>query len=152
LAVENSGRDRYLAEPRRDRKLSEKTTAVFGLCPNHSNVEHGGDVLNEAGFQNMDISVLPDNVDSGVRGTERGTKAHKGAATGAGTGAVVGSVVGWLLGIGAVAVPGLGLFTAFSPVLAALAGLCVGGAVGGVTGALIGMRSPEYIGNHYVDV
>jgi hypothetical protein len=52
--------------------------------------------------------------------------------------------MGWLLGIGAIAIPGLGPFIAAGPIMAALAGAGVGGAVGGIAGALIGMGIPEY--------
>jgi hypothetical protein len=45
--------------------------------------------------------------------------------------------------------PGLGPFIAAGPIMAALAGLGVGGAVGGVTGALIGMGTPEFEAKRY---
>jgi hypothetical protein len=64
---------------------------------------------------------------------------------GASAGAVLGGALGWLAGVGALAIPGLGPFIA----VAALAGFGVGGAVGGVTGALIGMGIPEYEAKRY---
>jgi hypothetical protein len=57
--------------------------------------------------------------------------------------------MGWLLGIGAIAVPGLGPFIAAGPIMAALAGAGVGGAVGGIAGALLGMGIPEYEAKRY---
>jgi hypothetical protein len=54
-----------------------------------------------------------------------------------------------LLGIGALAIPGLGPFIAAGPIMAALAGVGVGGAVGGFTGALVGMGIPEYEAKRY---
>ena len=57
--------------------------------------------------------------------------------------------MGWLVGIGALAIPGLGPFIAAGPIMAALAGAGVGGAVGGLTGALIGMGIPEYEAKRY---
>jgi hypothetical protein len=57
--------------------------------------------------------------------------------------------MGWLLGIGALAIPGLGPFIAAGPIMAALAGAGVGGAVGGIGGALIGMGIPEYEAKRY---
>jgi hypothetical protein len=57
--------------------------------------------------------------------------------------------LGWLVGIGALAIPGLGPFIAAGPIMAALAGAGVGGAVGGLTGALIGMGIPEYEAKRY---
>jgi len=57
--------------------------------------------------------------------------------------------LGWLTGIGALAIPGLGPFIAAGPIVAALAGVGVGGAIGGITGALIGMGIPEYEAKRY---
>src|SRR5207302_5988613 len=51
--------------------------------------------------------------------------------------------------IGALAIPGLGPFIAAGPIMAALAGVGVGGAVGGITGALVGMGIPEYEAKRY---
>jgi len=51
--------------------------------------------------------------------------------------------LGWLAGIGAIAIPGLGPFIAAGPILAALSGAAVGAAVGGFSGALVGMGIPE---------
>src|SRR4249919_1483083 len=57
--------------------------------------------------------------------------------------------LGWLVGIGALAIPGLGPFIAAGPIMAALAGAGVGGAVGGIAGALVGMGIPEYEAKRY---
>ena len=54
-----------------------------------------------------------------------------------------------LVGIGALAIPGVGPFIAAGPIMAALAGLGVGGAVGGLIGALVGMGMPEYEAKRY---
>src|SRR6202049_5031922 len=116
-----------------------KNTAVFGIYPNYGSLERGIDALKQAGFRNTDISALfPENVGSKDCAHEKGTKDPEGAAAGGGTGAVIGGTLGWLVGIGALAIPGLGPFIAAGPIMAALAGVGVGGAVGGLTGALIG--------------
>ena len=57
--------------------------------------------------------------------------------------------MGWLVGIGALAIPGVGPFIAAGPIMAALAGAGVGAAVGGLTGALVGMGIPEYEAKRY---
>jgi hypothetical protein len=125
-------------------------TAVFGIYPTYASVESGVDALRTAGFRNTDISVLfPENVGSKDFAHEKGTKAPEGAATGASGGAVAGGVLGWLVGIGALAIPGLGPFIAAGPIMAALAGAGVGGAVGGIAGALVGMGIPEYEAKRY---
>src|SRR5687767_10052265 len=118
---------------------------VFGLVDNELQAERIVEELRNAGFSNNDISVLfPDK--SGTRdfAHEQHTKAPEGAATGAATGGVLGGVAGWLVGIGTLAIPGLGPFIAAGPIMAALAGAGVGAAAGGLTGALIGMGIPEY--------
>lgn len=69
--------------------------------------------------------------------------------TGAGTGAVFGGTLGWMVGIGALAIPGLGPFIAAGPIMAALAGAAGGAAAGGLAGALIGMGIPEYEAKRY---
>ncbi len=129
--------------------MAEKI-AVLGIYPNYASVENGVDVLKEAGFRNADISVLfPEKVLSKDFAHKKGTKAPQGAAAGAGTGAVLGGTLGWLVGIGALAIPGLGPFVAAGPLMAALAGVGVGGAVGRIAGALIGMGIPEHEAKHY---
>jgi len=64
-------------------------------------------------------------------------------------GAILGGALGWMVGIGALAIPGLGPFIAAGPIMAALAGAAGGAAAGGLTGALIGMGIPEYEAKRY---
>jgi hypothetical protein len=124
--------------------------AVFGLVDNEAQAERIVDSLKAAGFSNNDISVLlPDKTGTRDFAHEKATKAPEGAATGAGTGTVVGGVLGWLVGIGSLAIPGVGPFIAAGPIMAALAGAGVGAAVGGLSGALIGMGIPEYEAKQY---
>jgi hypothetical protein len=130
--------------------MAGKNTAVFGIYPSYEAVEGAVDALKSAGFRNTDISVLfPENVGTKDFAHAKGTKAPEGAATGAASGAIVGGTLGWLTGIGALAIPGLGPFIAAGPIMAALAGVGVGGAVGGLTGALVGMGIPEYEAKRY---
>ena len=130
--------------------MAGKNTAVFGIYPSYVNVENGVDALRLAGFRNEDISALfPEGAGTKDFAHEKNTKAPEGATTGAGTGVVLGGAMGWLLGIGAIAIPGLGPFIAAGPIMAALAGAGVGGTVGGIAGALIGMGIPEYEAKRY---
>ncbi len=75
--------------------------------------------------------------------------AHEGAAVGTGVGAGLGAVGGFLLGLGALAIPGIGPVLAAGPILGTLAGLGVGGATGGVVGALVDAGIPEEQANVY---
>lgn len=130
--------------------MAGKNTAVFGIFQDRIQVERAIDQFRQAGFRSNDVSVLfPDVTSTKEFAHEKHTKAPEGAAAGAGTGAVVGGTLGWLVGIGALAIPGLGPFIAAGPIMAALAGAGVGGAVGGLTGALIGMGIPEYEAKRY---
>jgi len=130
--------------------MAGKNTAVFGICQSVSQLEATVDELKAAGFRSDDISVLfPDKEGTRDFAMEKNTKAPEGAAAGAGSGAVLGGTLGWLVGIGALAIPGLGPFVAAGPIMAALAGAGVGGAVGGLTGALVGMGIPELEAKRY---
>jgi len=124
--------------------------AVFCITHTETQAITIVDRLRAAGFSRNDISVLfPDKTGTKDFAHEQHTKAPEGAATGAGTGGVLGGAFGWLVGIGALAIPGLGPFIAAGPILAALSGAAAGAALGGVTGALIGMGIPEYEAKRY---
>jgi hypothetical protein len=127
-----------------------KNKSVFGIYSSRSGVENAVTALKDSGFQHSDVSVLlPENLGNREIATEKNSKAPEGATTGAGSGAIIGGTLGWLVGIGALAIPGLGPFIAAGPIMAALAGMGVGGAVGGVTGALVGMGIPEFEAKRY---
>jgi hypothetical protein len=131
--------------------MSGKKVAVFGIYSTRSAVENAANSLINAGFSASDISVLLPESLGGSRdmGTEKATKAPEGTAVGVTTGGVIGGALGVLVGVGLLAIPGLGPFIAAGPIMAGLAGLGVGGAVGGLTGALIGMGIPEFEAKRY---
>jgi tetrahydromethanopterin S-methyltransferase subunit C len=109
--------------------------AVFAIVSTELQAERIAGELKSAGFSADDVSVLlPDKKES---------KASEGAVAGVSTGGFVGGSLGWLVGIGSLAIPGLGPFIAAGPILAALSGAAIGAAVGGFTGALVGMGIPE---------
>ena len=124
--------------------------AVFCIARSALQATEIIEAARDAGFSNTDISVLlPDMRGSHDFAHEQHTKAPEGAATGAVTGGVLGAVAGWLVGIGSLAIPGLGPFVAAGPIMAALGGAAAGAAAGGVTGALVGMGIPEYEAKRY---
>jgi Alternative complex III, ActD subunit len=133
-----------------DFTMAGKNTAVFGIYQDQAMLENAVDILREEGFRNTDISVLfPENEGTKDFAHEKNTKAPEGTAAGATSGAVIGGGLGWLVGIGALAIPGLGPFIAAGPIVAMLAGAGAGGVVGGLTGALVGMGIPEYEAKRY---
>src|SRR5215212_236107 len=124
--------------------------AVFCLAQTEAQAIMIVNQLRAAGFSSNDISVLfPDKTGTKDFAHEQHTKVPEGAATGAGTGGVLGGALGWLVGIGALAIPGLGPFIAAGPIMAALSGAGVGGTLGGLVGALVGMGIPEYEAKRY---
>jgi hypothetical protein len=125
--------------------------SIFGIFTNRQGVEVAVEALRDAGFRGSDISILaPENLgDIRDIGTNKTTKAPEGATAGGSSGAVLGGVLGWLVGIGALAIPGVGPFLAAGPIMAALAGVGVGAAVGGITGALVGFGVPEFEAKRY---
>jgi hypothetical protein len=128
----------------------EHHVSVFGLFRDEDTLARAIDALRTAGFAADDISaLLPDARATRELAHEKHTKAPEGAAAGTAAGVVAGGTMGWLLGIGAIAIPGLGMFFAAGPIMAALAGAGVGAAAGSLTGALIGMGIPEYEAKRY---
>jgi hypothetical protein len=124
--------------------------AVFGIAKTEPQAVNIVNQLKAAAFSNNDISVLlPDKAGTKDFAHEQHTKAPEGGIAGAGAGAVLGGAVGWLVGIGALAIPGLGPFIAAGPLMAALSGVGVGAVAGGLTGALVGMGIPEYEAKRY---
>jgi hypothetical protein len=123
---------------------------VYGIYTDRMHAEEAIDAMRTAGFRPEDISVLlPENVGTKDIGYEKHTKAPEHAAVGGAAGGVVGGALGWLVGIGALAIPGLGPIVAAGPVLAAMAGFGAGSVLGGLTGALTGMGIPEYEAKRY---
>lgn len=108
--------------------------------------------LKRQGYVSDDISVMSkQSGNADVIADETGTHAADGAATGAATGGVLGGLGGVLLGIGALAIPGIGPIIAAGPIVAGITGAAAGAGVGGLAGALIGMGIPEEEANRYND-
>lgn len=117
--------------------------------------------LRSAGF-NMDrVSVISrdakrqDDI-AGVDVTDKvGNKADEGAAAGALTGGALGGIGGLLVGLGTLAIPGIGPIllagAEATAIASALAGAGIGAAAGGLIGALVGLGIPEERAKVYND-
>src|SRR5690349_18174619 len=124
--------------------------SVICIAKSESQAINIASQLKAAGFSQNDISVLfPDRTGTRDFAHEQNTKMPEGAAAGASAGGAIGAGLGWLVGIGTLAIPGLGPFIAAGPIMAALSGAAAGAALGGVTGALIGMGIPEMEAKQY---
>jgi len=125
-------------------------TIVYGVYSDRKDVEKTVSTLKDQGFGSADISVVFPNTDMTKEfAVEKNTKAPEGALAGGGTGLVIGGVLGWLVGIGTLAIPGIGPLIAAGPIVAALAGAGAGSAIGGIAGALIGLGLPELEAKRY---
>jgi len=130
--------------------MRDKNIAVFGIYPNRNDALAAVETLKNAGFRNTDISVLvPDNPGTKDLALEKDSKAPEGATAGGITGGVIGGALAWLAGIGALSIPGIGPFIAAGPIMGVLGGIGIGGTIGGLAGALIGLGIPEYEAKRY---
>lgn len=129
-----------------------KRTAVAALFTSAADGEKAVMALKAKGIPADQIGIaMRDRDAQGVMIEETGTHATKGAVQGAVSGGVLGGVAGFLVGIGALAIPGIGPVVSagiLTSVLGtagatAVAGAAVGGTVGGVAGALVGLGIPH---------
>lgn len=114
----------------------------------YDNIQTAYAVANDlisAGYSRNDISVIANDakneyspyVDTTVVDTT------DDVAKGAGIGAAIGGLGGLLVGLGALAIPGVGPVIAAGPLLAALTGAGVGAVTGGIVGALVDLGIPD---------
>jgi hypothetical protein len=82
-----------------------------------------------------DIDALERNLPSD--GVAETVTTGEGAAKGAGIGAALGGLGGVLMGLGLLAIPGVGPALAAGALVSGLVGASIGGLVGGVSGALV---------------
>jgi hypothetical protein len=130
--------------------MADRHRAVFGIYASQDRAAQAVDALVNAGFPAEDISALLPSSDSTREFAHvKETKAPEGTTVGVTAGGALGGTLGVLVGIGALAIPGVGPLIAAGPIVAGLAGLGVGGAVGGFVGALVGMGIPEYEARRY---
>lgn len=74
---------------------------------------------------------------------------YSATATGTATGGLIGALGGLLVGLGTLALPGLGPIVAAGPLAATLGGAAVGAATGGLIGALVDAGVPEEYASTY---
>lgn len=106
-----------------------------------------------AGISTNNISVIAPDDRQGrdpadEKPRENSDKLHD-TAIGAATGGVAMGILGCIVGIASIAVPGLGFLIVGGPLAAALGDAIVGGAIGAITGGLLGLRVPEHRAKAY---
>jgi hypothetical protein len=126
---------------------------AVGTFSHRSEVEQALHELKNSGFPMDRVSVIVKDAEQqgDIAGTptreEIGNKADEGATAGVISGGALGGLTGLLVGLGTIAIPGVGpimLAGATATTLATtLAGAGIGAAAGGLIGALIGLGIPE---------
>jgi uncharacterized membrane protein len=128
---------------------------IVGVFQTEEETTRAIEDLKRQGYSSNEISVIAKNKEDLDSVTEEtGSKAPEGVAAGVATGGMLGGVGGLLLGIGALAIPGVGPIIAAGPIVATLTGMAVGAGAGGLIGGLIGLGIPEDEArqyNSYVD-
>jgi len=143
---------------------------AVGVFSSRQEAEQALNQLNHSGFPMDKVSVIARDADrqddiAGVDVSDLrfaaalryrvGNKADEGAASGALTGGTLGGITGLLVGVGALAIPGVGPVVLAGEVATALAttlaGTAIGAAAGGLLGALIGLGIPEERAKVYSD-
>jgi hypothetical protein len=129
---------------KRARKVS-----VLGLFHDQDTLNHVVQTLQTAGFPATDISAVTPGTQSTQFAHEHHTKAPEGASIGAAIGGLLVGGLALLVGLGQLVIPGLDDLVKAGPIVAALAGVGAGAAVGWIIGALIGLSIPEYEAKRY---
>ncbi|HLI25725.1 MAG TPA: general stress protein [Chloroflexota bacterium] len=130
--------------------MATQRNVVVGVFRDSERAREAIAALKDAGFRGDDISILmPNTADAEAMAEDMGTSAGTGAATGAVAGGILGGLGGWLVGIGALAIPGVGPFIAAGALATALTGAAIGAGVGAIAGALIGLGIPEEEAHYY---
>lgn len=133
---------------------SQGTRRAIGVFSHRRDAEGALNELRDAGFPMTKVSLIAKDAD-GHHNAGLGNKADDGAKAGAATGGALGGLGGLLVGLGALALPGIGPVIAGGAVATALATTLAGGAIGaaagGIVGALVGLGIPEDRARVYSD-
>ncbi len=140
------------------------TKTIVGLYDNFNDAQHAVQDLVDNGFRRDDISLVANNAtgefdqydtnrdrDRHTRTDEDDISPTEGAGIGAGIGGAIGGIGGLLMGIGLLAIPGVGPALAAGPIVSMLVGAGIGAATGGVAGALVNMGVPEEEAGYYAE-
>ena len=121
---------------------------VIGLFESSDAAHRTVQELIDSGISRDDISLVANNSAGEFEVTDGDGSA---TATGATAGAVGGGLLGLLVGLGALAIPGIGPVVAAGPLAGALTGALAGGAVGGIVGALVDLGVSEDEAGYYAE-
>jgi hypothetical protein len=119
---------------------------VAGVFHNPGDAEKALNALKDAGVSPDQVSVVAKDTRETQSMVDRSDMAGaetSGATAGAFLGGITGGIAGWLVGVGALAIPGIGPIVAAGALATTLGGAAVGAVAGGLIGALVGAGIPE---------
>ncbi len=128
-------------------------TTVSALFDNRSDAVSAVRALTDSGVLRGDISMVASDAAGeyvDYHGREFDLPADD-SLEGAASGALIGGVGGLLVGLAALAIPGVGPIVAAGPIAAAVAGAGIGAATGGIVGALIDLGVDEDYAGYYAE-
>lgn len=139
----------------------QRTRRAIGVFSHRRDAEAALIELRDAGFPMNQVSLIAKdtNGNNNIAGVNTnlgtGNKADEAAKAGAATGGALGGLGGLLVGLGALAIPGVGPVIAGGAAATALATTLAGGAIGaaagGLAGGLVGLGIPENRARVYGD-
>jgi hypothetical protein len=127
--------------------------SVVALFDDVNTAQRALEELLRSGFDRNDVSVVRTNQKGGYTTGTGPTDVHdtSGAAAGVGIGAALGGIAGLVIGLGVIAIPGIGPIVAAGPLATTLAGAGIGAAAGGIIGALTDVGIPEEEAGYYAE-
>src|SRR5688572_2138156 len=131
--------------------MTTTTHTIVGLYNHRSDAENAVEDLVREGFTRDQISVVAPDSSAAPTGGEPhiGPIETIGSDTKTGAGAAVGGLAGFLVGVAALAIPGIGPVIAAGPLAAGILGAGLGAAAGGIAGALRQHGIPEHHAGRY---
>lgn len=121
------------------------TKIIAAIFNSQEYAEKASEAVRNAGVSTDEVSIVRLSETENGEHETTGTTGNDNMSNGLFSGGVVGGIAGLAIGIGSVAVPGLGVLAAAGPV----AGLISGAVTGGIVGTLIDLGIPEEAGSRY---
>lgn len=129
---------------------------VVGIFDNQSSAENAARQIKDSGLKSGDISILAKQLETNNAQDQLGritdhttstneNQVNDNISDGVVSGTVLGGLAGLVIGLGTIAIPGLGVIAAAGPIV----GLLSGAVTGGVVGGLVDLGIPEENSRQY---
>lgn len=133
-------------------QMTNNRHTVVGVFDGPNHAEQALNGLKNAGFTPEQVSVVAkESAETRQMVDNTGMGDGEAAGSGAVAGTVIGGIAGWLLGISALAIPGIGPIVGAGIIGTTLAGAGIGAATGGLIGALTAEGVDEADAKGYED-